>query len=61
VFSQWQILWIEAIITGEKRHALEGTWVPGGGIELPCTYYIYAAKIHKNYICKNIKEKNLAF
>ena len=51
-------------MTGGKRRAPEGTWVPGGGIELPCTYiyiYIYAAKTHKNYIRNKIKEaeKNL--
>ena len=55
---EWRIIWMKAVITGGKRR---GTWVPGGGIELPCTYYIYAAKTHKNYIGNKIKEaeKNL--
>ena len=63
MMNEWRILWMKAVITGEKRRAPEGTWVPGGGIELPCIYYIYAAKIHKNYIRNKIKEaqKNLAF
>ena len=52
----WRIIWMKAVITGGKRRAPEGTWVPGGGIELPCTYYIYAAKTHKNYIRNKIKE-----
>ena len=27
--------------SGEERKAPEGTWVLGGGIELPCSYFIY--------------------
>ena len=52
----WQILWTEAVITGEKGFAPEVTWAPRGGIELPCTYYIYAAKNHKNFRRSKIKE-----
>ena len=40
-FASWRILSMEAVINGEKRRVPEGTWVPGGGIELPCTYSIY--------------------
>ena len=43
--------------TGEKRHVPEGTWVPGGGIELPCIYHIYAAKAHKKYICEKLENE----
>ena len=63
MMKKWQILSMKAVITGEKRRAPEGTWVPGGGVELPCIYYVYAAKIHKKNIRKNIEkeEKKLAF
>ena len=33
--SEWKVLNITAKITGRHRRAPEGTWVPGGGIELP--------------------------
>ena len=32
---------INAVPTGEPRNAPEGTWVLGGGIEIPCKYHIY--------------------
>ena len=48
---------MKAVITGGKRRAPEGTWVPGGGIELPCTYYIYAAKTHKNFSVTKLKKQ----
>lgn len=38
-----------AIIAGEERCALGGPWVPGGGIELPYLYNIYAAKTRNRY------------
>ena len=31
-------------ITGEARNAPDWTWVIGGGIELPCVYYITKAR-----------------
>ena len=34
-------------ITGEGRKAPEGTWVLGGGIELPCSYFIYGNRKKK--------------
>jgi len=58
MMKEWQILWTEAVITGEKGFAPEVTWAPRGGIELPCTYYIYAAKIIKTLdVAKLKKEK----
>ena len=49
LLSEWKVLNITTKITG-KRRASEGTWVPGGGIEIPCTYVLYGAKIHKKYV-----------
>ena len=36
-------------MTGEitERKASEGTWVLGGGIELPCSYFIYGNRKKK--------------
>ena len=31
-------------IDGKYRGAPEGTGVPGGGIEIPCFYFLYWAK-----------------
>ena len=47
---------IKAKITGEKRRAPEGTWVLGGGIGLPCVYFLYGPKIHKGLVRKELKE-----
>ena len=55
MMKKWMILSLKAKIDGEKRRAPEGMWVPGGGIEIPCTYKIFAAKINKHKICKIIK------
>ena len=35
LLSEWKVLNITAKITGRHRRVPEGTWVPGGGIELP--------------------------
>ena len=35
---------IDAVCTGEPRHALEGARVLGGGIKKPCIYQFYACK-----------------
>ena len=60
MMKKWCILSMRAIITGEKRRAPGGTWVPGGGTELPCLHHIYAAKAHKRYARENLEneEKN---
>ena len=31
----------------EKRAAPEGTWVLGGSMEIPATFYVYGARIKK--------------
>ena len=47
LMKEWKLYKVTATITGEKRRLPEGTWVLGGGIEVPCTYYLYGPKIHK--------------
>ena len=49
----WMLVCITAIINAEHRQAPEGTWIPGGGIEIPGTYKIYSAKINKRTIWRN--------
>ena len=39
----------------EKRAAPEGACVLGCGIEIPATFYVYGARIHKLHIRKVIK------
>lgn len=43
-------------VTGEARRAPEGTWVLGGGIELPCVYYIHGKKKDKQQVRKAIRK-----
>ena len=46
---------IEAVVDSEYQPAPEGTWTPGGGIEIPCTYKIYSAKFNKRVIKRKIR------
>ena len=48
---------IACTITGQSKKAPEGTWVLGGGIELPCRYFLYGPKIRKREVRKCIKDK----
>ena len=53
--KQWKIYEINVEITGKSRRAPEGTWVLGGGIELPCKYTILGPKIHRKYTREKMK------
>ena len=44
------VLSIVAKITGEKRGAPEVVWVQGGGIELPCKYFVFGLKTSKQRV-----------
>ena len=46
----WTTIRITAVIDAEHRRAPEGTWIPRGGIKIPCTYKIYSAKINERTI-----------
>ena len=48
---------MKAIITRDVQRARKGTCVRGGGIELPCIYYIYAAKTYKKYMREKLKKQ----
>ena len=41
---------ITGTITGPPRSALEGVWVVGGGIELPCEYVLHGAKKDRSHV-----------
>ena len=53
-----KVLEIKVEISGEKRAAPEGTWVLGDGIEIPATFYVYGARIHKLRVRKVIKNSD---
>lgn len=55
LIKSWKIWKVTTIITGKERRAPEGTWVLGGGIELPCTYYLYGPKLHKRFVRDALK------
>ena len=56
LLKSWKILEIKAKVSGEKRAAPEGTWVLGGGIEIPAVFYVYGAKCHKRLARKALQE-----
>ena len=41
----WKVYEIQVTITGKSRHAPEGAWILGGGIEIPCQHTIFGSKI----------------
>ena len=55
----WKVYEIQAKITGKSWRAPEGTWVLGGGIELPCQYTIIGPKIHKKNCRKELRKTQL--
>ena len=65
----WTDIWMEGFSSdrkkndGKGRGALKETWVTVCGIEIPCIYLLYEAKVHKSSVCNNTKqcERNLIF
>ena len=55
----WKVYEIQAKITGKSRRAPEGTWVLGGGMEIPCQYTIIEPKIHKKNCRKELRKAQL--
>ena len=50
-----KILRIEGKILGDARSAPEGTWIQGGGIEIPCKFKIYGKSSDKRQVCNILK------
>ena len=48
---------IECVITGEPRSAEEGTFVQGGGLEIPCTYRLFGLREKKVQVRSVIKKQ----
>ena len=55
----WKVYEIQAKITGKSRRVPEGTWVLGGGIEIPFQYTIIGPKIHKKNCRKELRKAQL--
>ena len=45
---EWKFHQLIAKNDGKYRSTAEGTWVLVGGIEIPCIYFLYEAKVHKS-------------
>ena len=50
LMHEYKIYKVSTTISGEKRKAPEGTWVPDGSIEIPCKYSLYGLVIHKTFV-----------
>ena len=55
--KEWEIYRVNATISGEKRKVAEQTWVIiGGGIEIPCKYFLYGPVIHKTFLRNELRK-----
>ena len=41
---------ITSEITGSPRSVAEGTFVPGGGLEIPCVYHLFGQRDKKEFV-----------
>ena len=57
LFQDGNIVDIECVITGEPRSAEEGTFVQGGGLEIPCTYRLFGLREKKVHVHSVIKKQ----
>lgn len=57
LFEDGNILQITCVITGDPRSAAGGTFVPGGGLEIPCSYRIFGHKEKKGLVRSVIKHQ----
>ena len=55
MYYEVKIVDIECVITGEPRSAEEGTFVQGGGLEIPCTYRLFGLREKKVHVRSVIK------
>ena len=58
LMTRWKIISVTATVKGNHRAAPEGMWDPDGGIEIPCTYKLYGAKLHKKNVRNIINKKD---
>ena len=50
LIKEWKNYRINTTIPGKIRKAREGTWVFGGGIEMPGKYFLYGTVVHRTFI-----------
>ena len=43
----------------DKLRALEGTWVLGGCLEIPCKYFPDGPVLHETFVCNELQRKRL--
>ena len=55
LMSEWKVLQLIVKIEVKHRSAPEGTWVPIGGIQISCFYFLYGVKFHKSSLWEKIK------
>ena len=55
--KEGSIVQITAEITGGPRSAAEGTFVQGGGLEIPCIYHLFGQREKKRLVRSAIKQQ----
>lgn len=57
LFKDGKIAEIKSEIIGEPRSAAEGTFVSGGGLEIPCVYRLFGLRNNKTLVRSVIKQQ----
>jgi hypothetical protein len=52
-----EIVHMSGTINGVPRHAPEGIWVRGGGIEIPCEYVLYGVKKARSSVRQRLRDR----
>ena len=53
---EWKVSKVTCIIEGKNGTAQERVWIPGGGTEIPYTYFPYGAKLYNKFVRSKIRE-----
>ena len=59
LMKTWKIYLTKTTFSENHGATLEGKWVYGGGIEIPCNYDLFGPKIYKNFVREKIKSVNI--
>ena len=57
LFKDGCVVEITSEITGAPRSAAGGTFVPGGGLEIPCIYHLFGPRDKKVLVRSTIKQQ----
>ena len=57
LFKDGSIVQITSEIIGGPRSAADGTFVPGGGLEIPCIYHLFGPREKKRLVRLAIKQQ----